>query len=410
MLIRARILLPIDAPPLADGGLLVRDGRIVAAGPWSDVSSLGGKNDEIIDPGEVVLMPGLVNAHAHLEYSGMAGKLDGKGGFAAWIQQINALRTGTAPPQIAEDWHAGAQMLLSSGTTTVADMQTAAVATARFNKETRLRVHPYIEMTGVISRRSPFDLLAEADMLLELSPEPGGYAPHAPYSTMPELLVETAHRSKSLQRRVSIHVAESEEELEMFTQRTGALYELISNLGRPMRDCDGRTPVQHLARCGMLDGKIILAHANYLTEEDLDLLASSQASVVHCPGSHEFFGHRQFPYHELREKGLNLCLGTDSLASMSTSGGEPARLNMFDEMRRFREQFPEVASGEILAMATLNGARALGVEAGCLNAGSRADFILIRHTGALETAADDLCAEGGRIEACYLGGGKVFQE
>jgi len=400
--------MPVTAPPIDDGGVWVCDGRIAAAGKWSDVCALAG-SDERVDLGSAILLPGLVNAHAHLEYTGMAGQFTGANGFAHWIRSIVAARQNFGVDAATEHWLAGASLLVESGTTMVADIQTTVSVLAAKPRLTPLSVVPFIEMTGVISRRTPADLLAEAETFLTDGPLGGGFSPHSPYATMPGLLEMMATRMDEYDRVTTIHVAESAEEFEMFVHQWGPLYELIAGLGRPMDDCDGRTPLQHVARCGLLKRNALLVHANYLTDEDLTLLASSMASVVHCPGSHAFFEHQPFRYDELVRREVNICLGTDSLASMNGEGEAPAELNMLTEMRRFQQKNPRVSPREILAMATINGAIALGIgqEAGSLHEGVRADLIAIPYKGDLRRAEESIVSAGARVEASFIGGRRI---
>ncbi len=408
MLLRSRILLPVTAPPIEDGGVWVRDGRIAASGMWADMVALAA-DAEVVDLGEVILMPGLINAHAHLEYTGLAGQFTGTKGFSQWIRSINSAKQKVSPDVATEQWLTGAAMLVHSGATTVADIQTLAGAQSANPKLTPLRVIPLIEMTGVIRRRVPAELLQEAEQLLGTGPMGGGFSPHSPYATLPGLLELCAQRARETGRINAIHVAESAEEFEMFVHRRGPLYELIAGLGRPMKDCDGRTPLQHIARYGLLQQQTLVVHANYLTDADMSLLADSGASVVHCPGSHEFFGHQPFRYAELRQRGVNICLGTDSLATMNGEGDRPPELNMLAELRRFRLKHPEVVARDILAMATVNGARALGLEheLGSLNPGVRADVIALPYKGSIKQAEAAIFSTEARVEASFIGGRRV---
>ncbi len=408
MLLRSRILVPVTAPPIEDGGVWMHDGRIAAAGKWAEVKALA-VGDEMTDLGDVILMPGLVNAHAHLEYTGLAGQFTGTKGFSQWIRSINSAKQKVSPDAATEQWLTGAAMLVHSGATTVADIQTLAGAQAANPKLTPLRVIPFIEMTGVISRRAPVELLAEAERLLGDGPFGGGFSPHSTYATLPGLLELSAQRARETGRINAIHVAESADEFEMFTLGSGPLYEIIASLGRPMEDCDGRTPLQHIARCGLLQKQTLLVHANYLTDADMTLLADSGASVVHCPGSHEFFDHRSFRYAELRQRGVNICLGTDSLATMQGEGDQPPELNMLAELCRFCLKHTEVMARDILVMATVNGAKALGLEdeLGSLNPGMRADVIALAYKGSLKRVEEAVLSTDARLEASFIGGRRI---
>ena len=167
----------------------------------------------------------------------------------------------------------------------------------------------------------------------------------------------------------------------MFRDASGPLYEFMKEIGRDLEDCGGQTPVNHFSEIfrdfstsvEMTDGWM-LAHLNELADADFDLLASSKKrfSIVHCPRSHEYFGHSPFQFHKLRELGFNVCLGTDSLASNDD-------LSLFAEMRAFQKNFPDVSAEEVLKMVTVNGARALRQEKslGQIRAGSTADLVSV---------------------------------
>jgi cytosine/adenosine deaminase-related metal-dependent hydrolase len=175
---------------------------------------------------------------------------------------------------------------------------------------------------------------------------------------------------------LTTHLAESREEMEMFRDVSGPLYEFIKSIGRPMDDCGSKTPLElFLGAFGGRDlSKWIVAHLNELTETDFDLLerSNSKFHIVHCPRSHNYFGHSPFAFHRLRSFGFNVCLGTDSLASNDS-------LSLFDEMRTFQNYFPRVSPEEILQMATVNPARALRYEnaLGQIRPGFGADLVAV---------------------------------
>jgi cytosine/adenosine deaminase-related metal-dependent hydrolase len=174
---------------------------------------------------------------------------------------------------------------------------------------------------------------------------------------------------------VTTHVAESREEWEMFRDKRGELHEFMQKLGRWMFDNqEQRTPLAHVAAHARLGPRWLLVHMNELDDSDFTLLAAmpQKPSIVHCPGSHRYFRHTRFPLTKLRSIGVNVCLGTDSLASTLT-------LSMFDEMRILARQEPQLDPSEILKMATLNGAIALGIEAGKIAPGALADLIALPH-------------------------------
>jgi aminodeoxyfutalosine deaminase len=155
-----------------------------------------------------------------------------------------------------------------------------------------------------------------------------------------------------------------------------------------MADCGGISPVLRLHGYGLLNENFLAVHANYLRAQDIILLAESRANVVHCPRSHAYFGHRPFPRARLQAAGVNLCLGTDSLASVWRAPGQRPELSLFAEMRELFRTHQPLSAATILKMATLNGARALGMQGqlGELSPNALADLIAVPFTGSANKA------------------------
>jgi cytosine/adenosine deaminase-related metal-dependent hydrolase len=408
LLLRARLVLPLRQPPIPDGAVLVRGDRIGAVGRWRD---LAGRCPaaERWDLGERILMPGLVNAHCHLDYTEMAGLIAPTRHFTDWIKSITALKGQWSDAEFADSWRAGAQMLLRTGSTTVGDIEAVPALLPQVLASTPLRVFSFLEMTGVKSRRQPKAILAEAlDKLKSLPPGRGGagLSPHAPYSTTPELFQLVARAAHRRRLRLVIHVAESALESEMFLHRRGLMYEWLARNGRDMSDCGLGSPIQHLARHGLLGPNLVAVHVNHLEPGDAQLLGRRKVSVVHCPRSHAYFGHREFLYQELAAAGVNLCLGTDSLVTVNKARGQPMELNLFAEMRAFAAAHPAVAPEQVVRMATVNGARALGQggQLGEIKQRARADLIALPYEGPLEGAFEAVVQHPGEVATALIDG------
>lgn len=406
MLLRARIVVPLTAPPVEDGAVAVSGDRITAVGRWKDLRAA--RSGPFADLGEVILLPGLVNAHCHLDYTKLSGQLASPKSFPDWIKAILAAKSSWTPEDFASSWLEGASQLLASGCTTVANIESMADGLAHRRAATPLRVFSFWEMTGVKSRRSAADIVSDATRLLDtLPPAPGGIglSPHAPYSTLPELLQASAELAQARHWWTATHVAESEAEFEMFMFRRGPMFEWLHR-ERNCADCGDGSPIQHLARHGLLSPRFLAIHANYLWHGDAPLLAARGASVVHCPQSHAYFGHRRFPREELESAGVNVCFGTDSLASTRNRKGHPATLSMFDEMQAFRARDTGIDPVGILARATVNGARALGLQgkAGELSSGSWADVIAVPASPSLAEVIEAVVGHSGRVSASMIGG------
>ncbi len=386
LLLRARTVLPISRPAIDDGAVLVEGNRIRAVGAWASLQSTG---HQIVDLGESILLPGLINAHCHLDYTGMAGRIAPTRDFAQWIKAIMALKGSWTDADFARSWTEGARQLVESGCTSVADIEAVPAILLESWNSTPLRVTSFIEMTCVRAQSSPTEIVAEAIRTAEAMP-PGrsraALSPHAPYSTLPELLQLAGAASRDRRWPVTTHLSESADEFDMFMFRRGPLFEWL-RAQRDMGDCGTGSPVQALDRAGLLGPGFLAVHVNYLWEHDDELLARSGSSVVHCPLSHSYFGHRAFPHAKLANAGVNLCLGTDSSASLPANRGFVPPLSMFDEMQEFSRQHPQVPWEQVVRMATVNGARSLGRtgELGELTEGALADLIAIPMNPAYET-------------------------
>jgi cytosine/adenosine deaminase-related metal-dependent hydrolase len=405
MILRARTVLPISRPPIEDGAVLISGNRIAHVGPWKDFSP----TEDVLDLGDVILLPGLINSHCHLDYTDMTGLIPPQKSFTDWILLMLATKSGWNYSEYAQSWIRGAHMLAKTGTTTVVDFEAVPELLPEVWSATPLRVFSLLEMTGVKSRRDPRAILQDnVDHIMTL---PGGrcrpgLAPHAPYSTAPELLRLTADMARQRHWPLSIHVSESIQEFEMFTNGSGIMFDWLRRSQRDMNDCGERSPVKHLDRHGVLGDNCLAVHVNYLAEGDAKLLAKRKTSVVHCPRSHAYFGHEDFPFNALTKAKVNVCLGTDSLATVYKKPKQTVELNMFDELQAFAAKHPRVRPEKILQMATINGARGLGMvgQAGEISEKALADLIVIPFNGKIEEASEAAVHHKGNVLASMIDG------
>ncbi len=384
MILRARVVVPVARPPIHNGAIAIAGNRITAVGRWSDFPDK--KTEPVLDFGDAAILPGLVNAHCHLDYTAMAGEIPPQKSFTDWIKLITTAKASWSYSEFAESWLEGARMLLHTGTTTVADIEAVPDLLPDAWGATPLRVFSFLELTGVKSRRNPRTILKQTVDWIEALPEGRNRAwlsPHAPYSTVPELLRLCAATARRRRWRLTTHVAESNQEFEMFMHARGEIFDWLRRNERNMDDCGFGSPVQHLERAGLLGKNLLAVHVNYLAPGDEKLLGKRKVSVAHCPRSHAYFQHRPFPLHELTEAKVNVCLGTDSLATVRKTRRENVRLSLFDEMRALAKNQPALAPKEILQMGTVNGARALGMnqQIGEISKGAFADLITIPFSG-----------------------------
>ena len=407
MILRAKIVLPVTAPPIEDGAVFIDGNSIRAVQPWRDLRPH--LREKAMDLGEVILVPGLVNAHCHLDYTDMAGELPPPKTFTDWIAAITAHKTGWSYSDYARSWLRGAQQLLKSGVTTVADIEAMPDLLPDVWNATPLRVFSFLEMTGIRARRQPCDILNEAIQTIESLSHPTNHAvlsPHAPYSTQPELLKLTASIAAKRKWRVSIHVAESEQEFEMFMHARGKMHDWLKRNERDNADCGHGSPIAHLARQKLLGENVLAIHANCLAHGDATLLAKHNTHVVHCPSSHDYFKHPKFERERLAKAGVNLCLGTDSLATTRKTGKQKPELDLFAEMRALIDADKSIAPNTVLQMATVNGARALGMtgKIGELSTQAQADLIAIPFGGEKSHVHEAVLEHAGAVAASMIDG------
>ena len=406
MLLRARIVLPVSRPPIDDGAVVVSAGRVAWVGRWRDRPALAGV--QLLDLGEKVLLPGLVNAHCHLDYTGMAGLLPPPKQFTDWIKSIVALKSSWTIADFSTSWRLGAQMLLRTGTTTVADVEAVPELLPAAWGGTPLRVISFRELINLKSREAARELVERCvNDCLGLPGSEGrvGLSPHAPYTATPALLEQAARAAHRRGWRLVTHVAESEEEFTMFRYGHGTMFDWLKGQ-RDMSDCGRGSPVRHLERCGYLGANVLAVHANYLDRRDATTLAANGVSVVHCPRSHDYFRHLKFPREELEKAGVNVCLGTDSLASVRKEAGRTPKLSLLAEMQALARAARGLSAETILRMATVNGARALG-RAGTLgeiSAGAAADLIALPWGGGTRDAFEAVVHHDGDVAASMIGG------
>lgn len=408
MILRARTVLPITAPPIENGAVTISENKISAVGAWPDLKSKF-SGEEIFDLGEVILLPGLINAHCHLDYTDMAGQLPPPKNFTDWIPLILAAKSAWSFSDYARSWLNGAKMLLKIGTTTVADIEAVPDLLPEIWDATPLRVFSFLEMTGIRAQNKPSEILREALTKIEsLSHERSraSLSPHAPYSTLPKLLQLSAKIARQKKMQITTHVAESVEEFEMFAHARGKMFDWMQRNHRDNSDCGLGSPVQHLERAGILRANFLAVHANYLDEKDAALLAKRKASVVHCPRSHAYFRHEPFPFEKLSKAKVNVCLGTDSLATIKKIGKQKIELNMFEEMRTFAQANPKISAEQVLQMTTVNGARALGLtgQAGELSENAFADLITIPFNGKVADIYEAILHHASTISAGMVDG------
>jgi aminodeoxyfutalosine deaminase len=437
MIIRARKVVTMDGLPIDDGAVTISENRIDDAPPgsspsraarpgrWAPAGSIvdvGEFNQikarnagQILDLGEHVLLPGLINAHCHLDYTCLRGKIPPQKSFADWIRAINAKKATLLPKHYLASINHGFGEARRFGTTTIANLTAFPELIPQIQPPIRTWWFPELidirapergdELMDIaiesVGRARPEPILSEVE-----GGAPWGLAPHALFTASKDLFRRCEEVARHENILLTTHLAESREEMQMFRDASGPLYEFLKNIGRSMNDCGNRTPLELFLDSFTGGGSPnrpratevnrpyhfwIVAHLNELAEGDFELLEGSAPKfhIVHCPRSHSYFGHSRFAFERLRLLGFNICLGTDSLASNES-------LSSFDEMRAFQKNFPSTCPEEILRMVTVNPARALRQEnaLGRIRSGFKADFVAVPCSGSKDVLEQIIAFDG----------------
>ena len=376
MIVRARTVVTMDGPPIENGAVVVREHQILDVGRFDEIKTHNA--GEIIDLGDQLLLPGLINAHCHLDYTCLRGKIPPQKSFADWIRAINAEKTKLSAQDYVSSIGEGFAEAKRFGTIGIANLTAFPDLIPQIDAP--IRTWWFAELIDVRTPERPRELVDHAIESLRTVPN-WGLAPHALFTASAELYCHCEEMAQQNNVPLTTHLAESREEMEMFHDAAGPLYEFLKSIGRPMNDCGNETPLKHFftvrdssaaLRSARRDNNWLVAHLNELTDSDFELLERSKTRfhVVHSPRSHHYFNHSRFPLERLHCLGFNVCLGTDSLASNEN-------LSLFAEMRAFQKEFPDVSPEEILKMVTVNPAAALHREnmIGRIRPGFCADLI-----------------------------------
>jgi aminodeoxyfutalosine deaminase len=411
--LRSRIVIPVSQPPIEDGAVVINDDRITAVDHFANLAA--SPNQVVVDLGNSILLPGLINCHCHLDYTDMAGMPPPLKHFSDWIKAIIAIKATWSYTEFAKSWVSGARMLEASGVTSVVDIEAVPELLPEAWQSTSLRVWSCLELINIRSSQTPIQLvsntLEKAHSLESSHRNRCGLSPHALYTTSAALRKEARIAADSEQRILTTHVAESREELAMYQSAQGQLFEWLGKQNKAEHCGDG-SPVQILEETGYLDSSLLAAHVNELGIGDEHRLAKHRATVVHCPRSHQYFGHTPFPWRKLQDAGVNLSLGTDSLASVQEQNGETMDLDLFKEMRSLASLPNAPSPEEILNWATINAAKAIFQDQhlGQIAPGFLADLIAIPYAGPKNKTFEAIISHQGRVAFSMIGGKEIDLE
>jgi cytosine/adenosine deaminase-related metal-dependent hydrolase len=379
LLVRAAWVCPVHAAPLAGGWVLVIDGRIEAVGQGAAPPA-----DEVRIFDDAIVLPGLVNAHTHLELSWLRDRVPPAADFLAWVGALMRQRTRLEDPAdaaVMQPLRDAVAEMQASGTVAVGDVANALVSPAVL-REAAMPAVVFHELLGFRDADGRAAVAASRERRAVLS---GGAvrvvtAPHAPFSVSPELFAAIRDEARASSPPItSVHVGESAEEVQLLRDGSGPWRTRLQELGAWRSDWvpPGRGPGDYLCDLGVIGAGTLVVHGVQLTDAELERVAAAGATLVTCPRSNRWVGVGAPPIARFFASGARVAVGTDSLASCPD-------LNLFAELAALREAAPEVPARRILQAATQGGADALGMgeSLGSLQAGRQARLLAVRVAGA----------------------------
>jgi cytosine/adenosine deaminase-related metal-dependent hydrolase len=379
---------------LEDGALIVAGGRIARVGPWSKLKALVGPGDPAEHFADAAILPGLVNAHTHLGLTDLEGHFRPTADFAGWLGRLIAHRITRTQPAIRRAVRQGADQARAAGTVAGADVTPEPFCDNVLTpNDARWIVFGEALRFGPKAVDRLQQTVEDMQRLRRMTSVAVGLSPHAPYSTGLAVFKAARQVADANGWPVTTHLHETLDEIAFTERGDGPLYDLVRGFGLLPRAWmpAGVRPIRMLADAGFFAKPVLVAHGNYLNDDDIAVLAKSGSSVVCCPRSHAFFQHRDHPWRRLLAKGVNVCLGTDSLASSPS-------LSVLDEARFLFANESKADPRLILDMATRRGARALGLEGvtGDLRPELAAAFCVVSPVGKTRDPAAAVLAAGAK--------------
>lgn len=382
--LRSDWVLPIAAGPIQDGAIAVKGELIESVGSASDITAAY-PGAEVLDFHDSILLPGFVNCHSHVEYSVFRGLLDNSN-FGSWLLDFIDYRSLLNDEDHMASAMLGVSECVASGITTLADGMYSGASIDAIGKG-GLRARVYQEAFGLDDHKLAEDLAALGSKLDALQAKTSdlveiGVFPHAPYSVSANHYRAIAELARERGLKIATHLAESRAESVYIKSGTGILaYDLREKLGLDniSREPFGVSPVKYLQQWSVYGPDLMAVHCVNVGPKDIAILAKNDVAIAHCPKSNAKLGCGVAPLPAFLEAGIRVGFGTDSPASSNI-------MDIFGEMRTaiflhraMRQDASILDAAECVQIATLGGARALGMESaiGTLEPGKQADIIVV---------------------------------
>jgi cytosine/adenosine deaminase-related metal-dependent hydrolase len=367
-------VVPISGPPIRDGWVAVDGGRVAAIGRRG-VAPAGER-----DLGDVALMPGLVNAHTHLELSYLRDAVPPGSSFVDWIRSVIAARRQRPDPAASEILQGVSRAIeeaVACGTALVGDISNTLVTFGPLARSSLAAMvfNEVIRFNGAAAAAAVEQASRQLEALLPTDLVRVSLAAHAPYSVAPLAFREIRRAiDRDPFARCSVHLSESAEEVEFIRTGRGPWRAMLEELGSwdPSWVPPAVSPVQYLDDSGFLDERVLAVHGVQMSSSDLARLAARRTTLVTCPRSNRYTGAGAPPLEAFYASGVRVAVGTDSLASAPS-------LSVFDELAAMRALAPMLPASALLDSATRQGARALGFESefGSIEPGKRARLLAV---------------------------------
>jgi len=383
-ILAADYVLPVSSDPISNGAVAIDASTIAAVGS-RDSLTREFPEAPVSDFGAAAILPGFVNCHSHLEITAMRGALDSvEHDFRSWLLKLNEIRSGLSSEEIERCAVIGAIEGARAGVTCFGDI-------GRLG-EFGLRALKHAGLRGVVFQEtefSPENSTADADfeklrLKFELLQAQGtelvevGLSPHSPYTVSRRLFELIASYAIAEDIKITIHAAESEDEDALLLRGEGFFTGFYSRMNLNW-EVPGCSPIEFLSKTGVLGARPLLAHCVTASDSDLEIVRASGSSIAHCPKSNAKFGHGYAPFEKFLDLSITVGLGSDSVASNNVCDllEESRFAVLVSRNRQDRKRF--ISSREVLAAATLGGAKALGLDhkIGTLEAGKEADIAVV---------------------------------
>jgi cytosine/adenosine deaminase-related metal-dependent hydrolase len=417
-------VLPIVSPMIVEGAVAVDNSSIVAVGPRTEIISQF-PDSPLTDFGEAAILPGLINAHSHLELTVMRGFLEREeNDFFAWLRKLTLARLTMTAEDLLVSATYGAIEAARAGVTCLGDASAAAPQSIAALQTVGLRGIVYQESFGPDPRLAEENVAELREQISQLRALEDhrvrvGVSPHSPYTVSGPQLELISRLALDQEIPLMMHAAESQAEKLFMQAGSGPFAEGLRARGIEWQ-APGISTIQYLKRHGVLETKPLLAHCINVDDADLELIDQSSSGIAHCPKSNAKLGHGRAPFANFLAHGVRVGLGSDSVASNNTCDIlEEARFaTLLARPDIDRGTSAAISAEQSLFAATLGGARALGIdgEVGALGPGMQADIAVVALGGAHQQPLDDpatalVFASSGRdVVMTMVAGEEIYRD